>query len=132
MLFLFFCVTLPSGKMPKFQALWVSWVDVSEPKPLDYYYAKPRPWSGAAIAALIVGLCSGPASLWIAGIETSNHLDQSTKDIIVWTALVVCHAASLVFSASIYPAGTARWSPRPKTGDGRDHRYVRLGSSIYY
>jgi uncharacterized BrkB/YihY/UPF0761 family membrane protein len=73
---------------------------MSQPEPLDY--ATVRPTSGAAIAALVVGLCSGPVGIAVALIGIDSSLDDSTKQSIALFGLVVCHAISLAFSLFVY------------------------------
>jgi len=93
---------------------------MSQPEPFDY--ATVRPTSGAAIAALVVGLCSGPVGLGVAWIGAYNSLGEGTKENIALFALVFCHAMSLAFSLFVYK--------RLVRSDGLRGRKLAMGGII--
>jgi len=70
---------------------------VKELVPLEY--GKGRgPWSGAAIAALSVGLCSGPLAVWIIWHEDAGYAIQPLGDM----TMAACGLISILFCSFVY------------------------------
>src|ERR1700677_2922655 len=64
---------------------------------LEYQKARP-PWSGAVIAALTVGLCSGPVIWGIICFQDLGYAVEIVGDLITF----VCGFVSIVFCAFVY------------------------------
>jgi hypothetical protein len=84
-------------------------------------YARPEPHRNSlAIAAMICGLCSGPAGYGLALFLADNHLAESVKELRGELALVLTLGGASVFAYVVRVR-------LPITGAARDRVFANIG-----